>query len=139
MVSILVVLDVVLEASLVARFLSIAKVSILVVLDVVLEASSLSSIYSPPLSFNPCCAGCSSGSVKAFPASQAPRGFNPCCAGCSSGSNRVRQLRSCYSGVSILVVLDVVLEDTGIGYVRPFGRVSILVVLDVVLEELMSG
>ena len=36
--------------------------------------------------FNPCCAGCSSGSyVVQFVVSN-HLGFNPCCAGCSSGS-----------------------------------------------------
>ena len=37
--------------------------------------------------------------------------FNPCCAGCSSGSSFIfNPLYDCYY-LSILVVLDVVLED----------------------------
>ena len=62
------------------------------------------------------------------------RCFNPCCAGCSSGScaipfDGVQPVR-----VSILVVLDVVLEGKP-RHLHPLCRgVSILVVLDVVLE-----
>ena len=37
--------------------------SILVVLDVVLEAVGVSDEISPLRPFNPCCAGCSSGSL----------------------------------------------------------------------------
>ena len=36
--------------------------------------------------------------------------FNPCCAGCSSGSGKHRGRDNDVSKVSILVVLDVVLE-----------------------------
>ena len=61
-------------------------------------------------------------------------GFNPCCAGCSSGSCIPCGCVGCCCSVSILVVLDVVLEaySMRLPYLRL--RVSILVVLDVVLE-----
>ena len=36
--------------------------------------------------------------------------FNPCCAGCSSGRIEVSEVAKCNTTVSILVVLDVVLE-----------------------------
>ena len=61
-VSILVVLDVVLEANEVRAIRCKSGVSILVVLDVVLE-DRLFNFHSPFVPcFNPCCAGCSSGS-----------------------------------------------------------------------------
>ena len=87
-------------------------------------------------SFNPCCAGCSSGSastnwkkVSRFGVSilvvldvvlevlpttwylRMFKSFNPCCAGCSSGSIVGTVVPSFAFSVSILVVLDVVLED----------------------------
>ena len=61
-------------------------------------------------SFNPCCAGCSSGSSARKLAEQGNRSFNPCCAGCSSGSKGGRWETVAFLSVSILVVLDVVLE-----------------------------
>ena len=65
----------------------ISFVSILVVLDVVLEAGNSRKNRNVPESFNPCCAGCSSGSFFKVLKSECLReGFNPCCAGCSSGS-----------------------------------------------------
>ena len=104
-------------------------------LDVVLEARSNVYYIDTDDAFNPCCAGCSSGSGEALCAVaieyllsilvvldvvlEATIGaaifsllfsFNPCCAGCSSG----RAINLCWavywSCLSILVVLDVVLE-----------------------------
>ena len=61
--------------------------------------------------------------------------FNPCCAGCSSGRLQALSGGIWQLYVSILVVLDVVLEgDTCSMIGEPFIIVSILVVLDVVLE-----
>ena len=39
-------------------------------------------------SFNPCCAGCSSGRDENVEFETTNGCFNPCCAGCSSGSCR---------------------------------------------------
>ena len=39
------------------------------------------------------------------------KSFNPCCAGCSSGSQGVLHFQAINHSVSILVVLDVVLEE----------------------------
>ena len=63
-------------------------VSILVVLDVVLEDTQKVNTGITTSSFNPCCAGCSSGRVVPFIPS------------------------SLFYLVSILVVLDVVLEES---------------------------
>ena len=54
-------LDVVLEAPICFSDSMINSVSILVVLDVVLEASVMCWIIPEVVGFNPCCAGCSSG------------------------------------------------------------------------------
>ena len=87
-VSILVVLDVVLEGVVQARRTTRDTVSILVVLDVVLEVPQNLHLYSIMSCFNPCCAGCSSGS-------------------------KLPLLYFAYvPTVSILVVLDVVLEGS---------------------------
>ena len=63
-----------------------------------------------PYCFNPCCAGCSSGSIFTSGSSTVIESFNPCCAGCSSGRMRPRKTNIQVMQVSILVVLDVVLE-----------------------------
>ena len=54
-------LDVVLEAHTWLTLRSAYHVSILVVLDVVLEAEGTRQTNETARSFNPCCAGCSSG------------------------------------------------------------------------------
>ena len=45
-------------------------------------------------------------------------GFNPCCAGCSSGSGNTNNHGLHFRRVSILVVLDVVLEDKVINLIK---------------------
>ena len=84
--------------------------------------------------FNPCCAGCSSGSITVNVYLRKNGGFNPCCAGCSSGSLYRKKPHTLNFFVSILVVLDVVLEGGRHYRILSRTRVSILVVLDVVLE-----
>ena len=89
--------------------------------------------------FNPCCAGCSSGSpIPCFSSSRLSAvsilvvldvvleegndpicptclsRFNPCCAGCSSGSWSKIIINEKRYIVSILVVLDVVLEGSNL-------------------------
>ena len=59
-------------------------------LDVVLEASDAGSEVGLFFSFNPCCAGCSSGSLPTERKYQNRHSFNPCCAGCSSGRSDSR-------------------------------------------------
>ena len=78
-------------------------------LDVVLEVQILVSAHHVENSFNPCCAGCSSGRTVVGLFGKINLSFNPCCAGCSSGRKRVRPIQR-MDRVSILVVLDVVLE-----------------------------
>ena len=56
-------LDVVLEERETSPITNNYGVSILVVLDVVLEDSDWNNISNNIGSFNPCCAGCSSGSA----------------------------------------------------------------------------
>ena len=89
------------------------SVSILVVLDVVLEERCY------PLTFF------------------TTQSFNPCCAGCSSGRGNLLKCSEVKKSVSILVVLDVVLEGFYPNHHKNGWRVSILVVLDVVLEGWM--
>ena len=60
--------------------------SILVVLDVVLEDNDMSLAVIGVKTFNPCCAGCSSGRKSNYYYQHDDVAFNPCCAGCSSGS-----------------------------------------------------
>ena len=80
-------LDVVLEDREGASITSVLLVSILVVLDVVLEECMASKPRTDLECFNPCCAGCSSGSIwRNGLRSRFTECFNPCCAGCSSGS-----------------------------------------------------
>ena len=62
-VSILVVLDVVLEVETGYTETRSTRVSILVVLDVVLEDNFFVLQRTYHFRFNPCCAGCSSGSL----------------------------------------------------------------------------
>ena len=103
-------------------------VSILVVLDVVLEVCTDAVWLVVRLSFNPCCAGCSSGSLnrvlKCVDAEQVsilvvldvvledrPKSsrflpvlsFNPCCAGCSSGS--ITGINTCPNSVEFQSLL----------------------------------
>ena len=89
-------LDVVLEGPIHGKCCLLFRVSILVVLDVVLEATQFAVTGTIEQRFNPCCAGCSSGSV------------GPAC--------RLIAVQS----VSILVVLDVVLEDIPLSVCRKF-------------------
>ena len=81
-------------------------------LDVVLEdpGQKTHSLYN--FCFNPCCAGCSSGSMTRLGLIVQTLSFNPCCAGCSSGSLSIHRTHGSRLKVSILVVLDVVLEAT---------------------------
>ena len=62
--------------------------------------------------------------------------FNPCCAGCSSGRKTISRAGTMAGYLSILVVLDVVLEDNdmSLAVIGVKTLLSILVVLDVVLE-----
>ena len=139
-------LDVVLEESRGIQYWHVSSVSILVVLDVVLEeyfgarpfledhsfnpcCAGCSSGSSPRMSpnlvlccFNPCCAGCSSGRIERGSVVDWIVGFNPCCAGCSSG--RMAVYPNCYIviRVSILVVLDVVLEALSCLLITPKGK-----------------
>ena len=55
-------------------------------LDVVLEGFFKKRYAVPLISFNPCCAGCSSGRIADLIWGIIAASFNPCCAGCSSGS-----------------------------------------------------
>ena len=61
--------------------------------------------------------------------------FNPCCAGCSSGRSTLGVRLTIPIILSILVVLDVVLEDYWCCHIFVAFFLSILVVLDVVLED----
>ena len=60
-------LDVVLEVLRLSILNVPLSVSILVVLDVVLEVNDLRDFYNLVPSFNPCCAGCSSGRLDLKP------------------------------------------------------------------------
>ena len=104
-------------------------------LDVVLEASGAMRSLTTEVSFNPYCAGCSFGrTISLIPATtgvsfnpycagcsfgsavptnpSAPQAsFNPYCAGCSFGRPLMLLPGTFESSVSILIVLDVVLEE----------------------------
>ena len=60
-VSILVVLEIVLEDQYLSSCTGMRAVSILVVLEIVLEDPVIIRIFVPVISFNPCCVGNSSG------------------------------------------------------------------------------
>ncbi len=110
-------------------------VSILILLDVVLEARWGSSQAQPGLSFNPYSVGCCSGSSKQEAqisahcmfqslfcwmlfwkskwtgcVSRLLSCFNPYSVGCCSGSLPINRLTTRGATVSILILLDVVLE-----------------------------
>ena len=78
-------LDVVLEGRNISEVRFFIRLSILVVLDVVLEEFVTLTFTEENLTFNPCCAGCSSGRGAHQIAIDINTTFNPCCAGCSSG------------------------------------------------------
>ena len=54
--------------------------------------------------------------------SESIAGFNPCCAGCSSGRRDGLRLTDLLRQVSILVVLDVVLEDQMRKHILNFSK-----------------
>ena len=81
-------LDVVLEAHPPIAISNRSIVSILVVLDVVLEVCYLMRQCRKMRGFNPCCAGCSSGRTLRQRQNIGENCFNPCCAGCSSGRQK---------------------------------------------------
>ena len=112
-VSILVLLDVPLDpGGCLHDGIDPAYVSILVLLDVPLDPVSACIRYADTRGgFNPCFAGCPSGSTPDFHlAVDVGLCFNPCFAGCPSGSVVDQPVirRRCL--VSILVLLDVPLD-----------------------------
>ncbi len=109
-VSILVVLEVVLEVIQALTQLVNGLVSILVVLEVVLEGPPPTKHHPAPKSFQSLLFWKSSWKQPIKSVKTAYRnGFNPCCSGSRPGSC-MRMRRRVRSGVSILVVLEVVLE-----------------------------
>ena len=85
-VSILVLLDVVLQVDTVCVVVPEALVSILVLLDVVLQVIARKSGCSQPNSFNPCSIGCCSSRPQETLLNAIGKSFNPCSIGCCSSS-----------------------------------------------------
>ena len=82
-VSILIVLDVILEANAKTRLVKLLKVSILIVLDVILEVVRITLPMDSPVRFNPYCVGCNLRRGAGDIPGGWTFGFNPYCVGCN--------------------------------------------------------
>ena len=88
-----------------------SRVSILILLEVVLEVIEQNLHLNTCLGFNPYFAGSSSGSCFVSKTENGGISFNPYFAGSSSGSEQPFQMSCRRLCVSILILLEVVLED----------------------------
>ena len=85
-------------------------VSILILLDVILEGYIFAGSAGDIVSFNPYFVGCYSGRSPDLVGKALAMGFNPYFVGCYSGSCGGREGNGSVQGVSILILLDVILE-----------------------------
>ena len=86
-------------------------VSILLILDVLLEDWALSPHAYRGRSFNPSYTGCATGRSPTLIRSTHWTRFNPSYTGCATGRKCPKMLSTLGGQVSILLILDVLLED----------------------------
>ncbi len=93
---------------------------------------------NPSSCFNPCSRGCCARSPTYQIVRSRAVGFNPCSRGCCARSRRIGSCHCDPHRVSILVLVDVALEDEGEepSLEVKAQYVSILVLVDVALEEI---
>ena len=109
-------------------------VSILVVVDSLLQPHHQHEIGPYRLSFNPCCSGFIIATVPNTVPIPIPPRFNPCCSGFIIATRIFHKayLEAFY--VSILVVVDSLLQPSKTTHLRKLLEVSILVVVDSLLQ-----
>ena len=100
-------------------------------------ASSIISVrlvFTIPLCFNPCFNGCASSMRSTLHALKARGGFNPCFNGCASSILVCITIYARILLVSILVLMDVLLQYSFYFTFTNNPYVSILVLMDVLLQ-----
>ena len=137
-VSILILLDVILEGYWFLLPVPLKQVSILILLDVILEDSTAIPHKHQSIKFQSLFCWMLFWKLASIRPIQRTVCFNPYFVGCYSGSNSKFHDWNPIRIVSILILLDVILEDSqgkqkGISHV-----VSILILLDVILEAIVD-